>query len=215
MKKLLFTFSLILAVTYQAKAQVTIEKNLSNKGGGAGGKSTVRNEIPNYTLSKETHGINSRSPKDGFVIKNDNGRGVGKKTSHQKNFIERKDKKGFPIGWITNSELPVLDSGSDINYLKLGEKQHGVYLGYLFDHIENTTEFLLSFKNNSEVNFIIIEINNSGTKSPPIIFELPVGNHIDYRINLEPTPNLKSLLIKFLKKKEGEFKLIEFKIMEG
>ena len=131
-------------------------------------------------------------------------------------FKEDSQKKGYPIGWITNCSTPILRKYQNRNYLELNDFNSDIYLAkYINVNSNNKYQLILSFNNLSNIRLIISEYSeNNETTTKPRIFNLPNGEFEYYTIDINILETTEKLFIRFDKKIYGEFILKNFRLEE-
>ncbi|MBC8485578.1 MAG: hypothetical protein H8D45_06015 [Bacteroidetes bacterium] len=214
MKNLFITFSVLIAISFTTISQEVVCKNLKENKGGSNSSIMIKSEIPNFDQSLTTNPTNNQSLKSDITLGNFNDKGSERMVSRDYLFIEREDKAGFPVGWITNSEFPIINYSDNSNFLSLNSNQSDIYIGKLVTVNQQISGIKLSFHNLSTVKLTITKIFSNGSSNSQSEFILPSGKYKDYIIDLEQEPDLSNLLLKFEKNGIGEFKLFEIKMME-
>lgn len=216
MKKIIIPLIIAILNSWTLISQEVLVQKSKEKICNAGSSPAVKTEIPNFYQSESPALKINESREEIPTVSSFSGNGSEMKDNKKSNFFEREDKEGFPVGWITNSKLPIFNNLDDNIYLALNDSLKNVYFGYLFSlNNKAISGVCISFQNSSNVELIITMLNTGNLKNTSEVYTLPVGEHKDYIINIPTNRSNNNLLIKFQKQDSGEFKLFEIKIMEG
>lgn len=212
MKTLLLIIAMVMTLTSHLLSQENNKLDLLKSGGSGGSVDPVKKPIPHY-CPQVTEEINFYSKKDTLGELTHNGMG-NSKGSFINNGYKNINTIELSYGWISNSTTPIVKNDTSGVSLVLSEDQSNVYFGCLLEIGEKFKGFNISFKNNSQVDFDIIEINNSGQKGPPNKYVLPKGDITDFLQDFHIQSDSSHILIKFLKKDNGIFVLRNLKVRE-
>lgn len=129
-------------------------------------------------------------------------------------FIESELNPGYPAGWITNSEGPILKRNEKgVSYIELGEEK-GQYMGKLLEiNPESSNEFILCYHADSSMLLTIMQFDEENrmlTEKRDII--LPEGTNIKTAFALELTEQAERILLRIEKHNHGVFQLLSFSI---
>ncbi len=206
-------------VTIVFAQELKTKKNNSDKSVRSGINSSIglKKQIPNYDGNiKKSVTIKSRST--GNMENSGNAhKAIAKKQDgisnsfdkDQQTFHECKEKPGYPIGWITNSDIPILKRKNNRNYIVLGELTSNLYLGEYISVAPNSSwNYCISCQNNSSVKLQITQYNERNKKiDAPIEISLPNGNYGNFKCNIETSDKCVKLFVKIIKTANGEFTL--------
>jgi hypothetical protein len=213
MKKLVLFFLLNFIISPSIFAQVKSQDSSLTKGGSEGIQ-LEKKRIPNYISPDQSvkRVIQDSSMKSKSKnIHSGNGSSVG---IVDKDFKEKVFQIDLSYGWATNSDSSVFSDVKGVKSLVLSEKHPDLYLNYLLRSNEKLNGFTISFDNESQVEFIILEITKEGRKSLPFTSVLPGGDRTDLKIEFYPHNKDSNLLLSFYKKDIGSFILNNIKLME-
>ena len=185
--------------------------------------SSPKQEIPNLE-SKRSHNNKKEliqkysSVNEDITINSTSlgGNGFFRVNSQNQQFMEDSQKPGYPIGWITNSNIPILTKHENQTYIELSEFQSDVYLGKYINATQNSKcQLVLSFDNIGDVRLNIIEYDELNKNNlDPKIYILPKGKFRQYTIDTNIAKTTQNMFIKFKKESNGKFILDYFNYKE-
>lgn len=172
----------------------------------------IKRAIPNWKKSTITNKINN-------IVRFDS---LGNKftQSHSRGtpqyFIEDKRNPGYPIGWSTNSLLPILNKKESINKIEIDNDQIGIYLEKYIDvNPGKKYQVIISFENYSNIELKIEGYNNKNEKeSMELNRLLPKGKIDGFKFNIENISNSVRLITNFHKDSKGIFVLKNWIVKE-
>lgn len=186
-------------------------------------QSSTKQKIPNWEnngpdnnkkeLIQKHSSVNEDMPNKSSSL---GGNGIFKLNSQTQQFMEDPQKPGHPIGWITNSDTPILTKHESQTYIELSEFQSDVYLGKYIKVPQNSRcQLVLSFDNIGDVRLNIIEYDEFNKNNlDPKTFILPKGKFRQYTIDTDIAKTTQNMFIKFKKESNGKFILDYFNYKE-
>jgi len=133
-------------------------------------------------------------------------------------FRENPGKPGFPVGWNTNSETPILKASPDGgHFIELGESQGPLQVSRIIEIGENRPKDIrLNYISSGHARLRIFMFNPQNALTAGIIEEeLIPGNDQNHTVEFSIPENASRLLIVIEKESQGTFSLLEMTIMKG
>jgi len=129
-------------------------------------------------------------------------------------FVESSINPGYPVGWITNSEIPIIKNGNNGELFICLSERENLYIGKLFEHDFSKSEIIqISYSSNNKVNLTISQFNSQNSNLSTISMKLPSGTYEDEKIYIDIEDVTKIIFVKIEKGENIFFELYNLKII--
>jgi len=124
-------------------------------------------------------------------------------------FNEDSRNKGYPIGWITNSDVPLLLFSDIGSCIEIDEAQLGLYIGkYVMVSPDTGYRLHLAYDGSAEVQLSFDSFSNiNGVLAANANQFLPAGRYDDYTVDFQTAADTERLLIRLNMASTGRFTL--------
>jgi len=125
-------------------------------------------------------------------------------------FRDHPGKPGFPVGWNTNSETPILKTSPDGGrFIELGESQKPLQLSLIIEiRGERSKDIELNYSSSTQARLRIFIFNPQNALAAGIVEEVLLpGNGQNHTVKLSVPENASRMLIVIEKESHGTFSL--------